>query len=36
VLAGTIRSDACAIRGALLPLYAACAPDSHLFLKVAH
>ena len=34
LLAGTIGSDARAIGGALLPLYAAYAPDSDLFLKV--
>jgi predicted NBD/HSP70 family sugar kinase len=35
LLAGTIGSDARAIGGALLPLYAAYAPDSDLFLKIA-
>jgi hypothetical protein len=34
LLAGTIGSDARAIGGALLPLYAAYAPDSGLFLKL--
>jgi predicted NBD/HSP70 family sugar kinase len=34
LLAGTIGSDARAIGGALLPLYAAYAPDSDLFLKI--
>jgi predicted NBD/HSP70 family sugar kinase len=34
LLAGTIGSDARAIGGALLPLYAAYAPDSDLFLKL--
>ena len=34
VLAGTIGSDARAIGGALLPLYANFAPDRDLFLKV--
>ena len=33
VLAGTIGSDARAIGGALLPLYANFAPDRDLFLK---
>jgi predicted NBD/HSP70 family sugar kinase len=35
VLPGTIGSDARAIGGALLPLYANFAPDRDLFLKVA-
>lgn len=35
VLAGTIGSDARAIGGALLPLYANFAPDRDLFLKLA-
>jgi predicted NBD/HSP70 family sugar kinase len=35
VLAGTIGSDARAIGGALLPLYAHFAPDRDLFLKLA-
>ena len=34
VLAGTIGSDARAIGGALLPLYANFAPDRDLFLKI--
>ena len=34
LLAGTIGSDARAVGGALLPLYAAYAPDSDLFLKI--
>jgi predicted NBD/HSP70 family sugar kinase len=34
LLAGTIGSDARAVGGALLPLYAAYAPDSELFLKI--
>ena len=34
LLAGTIGSDARAVGGALLPLYAAYAPDSDLFLKL--
>jgi predicted NBD/HSP70 family sugar kinase len=34
LLGGTIGSDARAIGGALLPLYAAYAPDSDLFLKL--
>ena len=34
VLAGTIGSDARAIGGALLPLYANFAPDRDLFLKL--
>ncbi len=34
LLAGTIGSDARAIGGALVPLYAAYAPDSDLFLKL--
>lgn len=34
LLAGTIGSDARAIGGAWLPLYAAYAPDSDLFLKI--
>ena len=34
LLPGTIGSDARAIGGALLPLYANCAPDRELFLKV--
>jgi hypothetical protein len=34
-LAGTIGSDARAIGGALLPLYANFAPDRDLFLKLA-
>ncbi len=34
ILAGTIGSDARAIGGAWLPLYAAYAPDSDLFLKL--
>jgi predicted NBD/HSP70 family sugar kinase len=36
VLAGTIGSDARAIGGALLPLYANFAPDRDLFLKIAN
>jgi len=36
LLTGTIGSDARAIGGALLPLYAAYAPDSDLFLKVGN
>lgn len=35
VLAGTIGSDARALGGALLPLYANFAPDRDLFLKIA-
>ena len=35
LLAGTIGSDARALGGALLPLYANFAPDRDLFLKVA-
>jgi predicted NBD/HSP70 family sugar kinase len=35
LLAGTIGSDARALGGALLPLYAHFAPDRELFLKVA-
>ena len=35
VLAGTIGSDARAMGGALLPLYANFAPDRDLFLKLA-
>ena len=35
LLAGTIGSDARALGGALLPLYANFAPDRELFLKVA-
>ena len=35
VLAGTIGSDARAVGGALLPLYANFAPDRDLFLKMA-
>jgi predicted NBD/HSP70 family sugar kinase len=35
VLAGTIGSDARAVGGALLPLYANFAPDQDLFLKLA-
>ena len=35
VLAGTIDSDARALGGALLPLYANFAPDRDLFLKIA-
>ncbi|MES2934783.1 MAG: ROK family transcriptional regulator [Pseudomonadota bacterium] len=34
LLAGTIGPDACAIGGALLPLYANFAPDRDLFLKL--
>jgi len=34
LLAGTIGSDARALGGALLPLYANFAPDRDLFLKV--
>jgi hypothetical protein len=34
LLPGTIGSDARAIGGALLPLYANFAPDRELFLKV--
>ena len=34
LLAGTIGSDARALGGALLPLYAAYAPDSDLFLEI--
>jgi hypothetical protein len=34
MLPGTIGSDARAIGGALLPLYANFAPDRELFLKV--
>lgn len=34
LLAGTIGSDARAVGGALLPLHAAYAPDSDLFLKI--
>ena len=34
VLGGTIGPDACAIGGALLPLYASFAPDRDLFLKL--
>jgi hypothetical protein len=34
LLAGTIGTDARAVGGALLPLYAAYAPDSDLFLKL--
>ena len=36
VLAGTVGSDARAIGGALLPLYANFAPDRDLFLKLAN
>jgi hypothetical protein len=36
LLAGTIGSDARALGGALLPLYANFAPDRELFLKVAN
>jgi predicted NBD/HSP70 family sugar kinase len=36
VLAGTVGSDARAIGGALLPLYANFAPDRDLFLKMAN
>jgi len=35
VIPGTIGSDARAIGGALMPLYANFAPDSELFLKLA-
>ena len=35
LLAGTVGSDARAIGGALLPLYANFAPDRDLFLKLA-
>jgi predicted NBD/HSP70 family sugar kinase len=35
VLSGTIGADARAIGGALLPLYAAFAPDPEVFLKSA-
>ena len=35
VLEGTIGSDARAMGGALLPLYANFAPDRELFLKLA-
>jgi hypothetical protein len=35
LMAGTIGSDARALGGALLPLYANFAPDRDLFLKVA-
>lgn len=35
LLPGTIGSDARALGGALLPLYANFAPDRELFLKVA-
>ncbi|MEY2686135.1 MAG: hypothetical protein RL375_333, partial [Pseudomonadota bacterium] len=35
VLSGTIGSDARALGGALLPLYAAFAPDPEVFLKGA-
>jgi hypothetical protein len=35
LMAGTIGSDARALGGALLPLYANFAPDRELFLKVS-
>jgi hypothetical protein len=35
IVAGTVGSDARAIGGALLPLYANFAPDRDLFLKLA-